>query len=140
MSVKGADRGKLNRRRKRLLPIDDRSRPLQFEALESRFLLSFTPLGGVHINPFNHQYSTPVLAMDGAGDLIVAFTFADGFIAQRYNVANESLGPQILINTNGTGAEFPSVTMDNAGDFLIAGVGPTAFSSNDTTPRVRRWT
>jgi len=68
-----------------------------------------------------------VLAMDGAGDLIVAFTFADGFIAQRYNVANESLGPQILINTNGTGAEFPSVTMDNAGDFLIAWVGPTHF-------------
>jgi len=71
----------------------------------------------------------PLVAMDAAGDFIVAWTgdnigsgnsFHD--YGQYYNAAVIAEGGEFQINTNATGFQFvtPSVAMDSAGDFVAA--------------------
>jgi hypothetical protein len=69
--------------------------------------------------------SLPKVAMDSAGDFVIAFQGYDsnshGVFAQRYNSSGVAQGSTFRVNTpqqDNQGA--PSIAMDSAGDFVIA--------------------
>lgn len=70
--------------------------------------------------------SFPTVAMDAAGDFVVAWDSNQGgstygIYAQRYNAAGVAQGGQFQVNTYTSGnATFPTIGMDSAGDFVIA--------------------
>jgi len=79
----------------------------------------------------DQQY--PVVAVDGAGDFVVAWvgagpTASKGIFARRYNAAGVAQGTEFQVNT-GTSTNYPAVAMDRAGDFVVAWEGATAGGS-----------
>lgn len=74
--------------------------------------------------------SNPAIAMDAAGDFVITWdsqkqdkndTGGYGVYAQRYNAAGVAQGAEFRVNTYTTDAqEFPSIAMDDAGEFVIA--------------------
>jgi hypothetical protein len=99
------------------------------EPLESRMLLAFGPAGPEFpVNTYTTgTQSTPSVAMDAAGDFIVAWMgfgqdgSSFGVYAQRYNAAGVPQGAEFPVNTYTTGNQnYPSVAMDAAGDFIVA--------------------
>ncbi len=68
------------------------------------------------------------IAMDSAGDFVIAWTDYSGedgsgygVYAQQYSAAGTALGSEFRVNTYTTSNQvFPSVKMDSAGDFVIA--------------------
>ena len=70
----------------------------------------------------------PTVAMDSAGDFVVAWqSFGQATVneydtyAQRYNASGVAQGSEFLVNSYITGGQdHPSVAMDSAGDFVIA--------------------
>ncbi|HVA47496.1 MAG TPA: DUF4214 domain-containing protein [Pirellulales bacterium] len=70
--------------------------------------------------------SFPTVAMDAAGDFVVAWDSDQGgstygIYAQRYNAAGAAEGSQFQVNTYNAGnTTFPTIGMDAAGDFVIA--------------------
>ncbi len=74
----------------------------------------------------------PVVAMDAAGDFVVAWqSYGEdgsqyGIYAQRYNASGAAAGGEFLVNSYVTGQQMlPSVAMDFEGDFVVA------WESND---------
>ena len=70
--------------------------------------------------------NSPQVAMDSAGDFVVAWTSSgqdgsvDGVYAQRYNATGVAQGAEFNVNTYTSGTQsFPTVAMDSAGDFVI---------------------
>ncbi|HVA47495.1 MAG TPA: DUF4214 domain-containing protein [Pirellulales bacterium] len=70
--------------------------------------------------------SFPTVAMDAAGDFVVAWDSNQGgstygIYAQRYNAAGAAQGSQFQVDTyNAANTTFPTIGMDTAGDFVIA--------------------
>ena len=71
--------------------------------------------------------SLPSVAMDTAGDFVVAWTSlgqdgaSGGIYAQRYNASGAAQGAEFQVNTYTTGNQTnPSVAMDSEGDFVVA--------------------
>jgi hypothetical protein len=80
--------------------------------------------------------SRPVIAMDSAGDFIVAWTSTgqdgsgDGIYAQRFHADGSRIGVELRANTSTAGNQWdPSVAMDGGGNFVIA------WTSNGQDPR-----
>ncbi|HVX14224.1 MAG TPA: DUF4214 domain-containing protein [Pirellulales bacterium] len=74
-----------------------------------------------------HNQSFPTVAMDSAGDFVIAWASYEqdgsgyGIYAQRYNSAGVAEGGEFRVNTTTAGDEsFPTIGMDSAGDFVIA--------------------
>lgn len=74
-------------------------------------------------------HTTPSVAMDTAGDFVVAWQVLDqasgssgyDIFAQRYNAAAQAQGGEIQVNTVIANNQLdPSVAMDAAGDFVVA--------------------
>lgn len=70
--------------------------------------------------------SAPTVAMDSAGDFVVAWTSSgqdgsgSGIYAQRFIASGAKQGGEFLVNTTTTNDQVtPSVAMDAAGDFVI---------------------
>lgn len=75
------------------------------------------------------EQTAPVVAMDSAGDYVVAWASAGqdgsgfGIFAQRYNTAGVTLGSEFQVNTYTTGDQsLPSIAMDSTGEFVIVWV------------------
>lgn len=70
--------------------------------------------------------SFPTIAMDAAGDFVIAWDSNQGgstygIYAQRYDAAGIAQGGQFQVNTYTAGnTTFPTIGMDQAGDFVIA--------------------
>ena len=82
----------------------------------SEFLANTTTTGG---------HDEPAIAVDSAGDFVIAWRSQDGsftgIYAQRYNAAGVNQGSEFLVNTYTTNAQFsPTVAMDSVGDFVVA--------------------
>ncbi len=80
----------------------------------------------VNTDTVNNQAS-PAVAMDSAGDFVVAWQSIKedgalyGVYAQRYSVGGVAQGSEFQVNTFTTGDQaHPAVAMDSAGDFLVA--------------------
>jgi hypothetical protein len=102
---------------------------IRIEPLETRTLLS-GPYGGsqflVYDDPSGEQ-SDPVVAMDAAGNFVVAWdTMGEGspdadIFARRFTAAGQPLGQPFQVNTTTPGVQFaPSISMNAKGDFAIA--------------------
>ena len=75
----------------------------------------------------DRQSTQPGVAMDAAGDFVVAWESSGqdgsgyGVYAQRYNAAGAPQGGEFRVNTYTTGNQVdPAVAMDPAGDFVVA--------------------
>jgi Matrixin len=71
--------------------------------------------------------SYPDIAMDQNGDFVVTWASSGedgsgwGVYAQRYSASGAPIGGEFRVNTTTTGDQtYPSVSMDSAGDFVIA--------------------
>ena len=105
-------------------------RPLRYEGLEERQMLSSINLVGVEfrVNTFtNGAQDLPQIAKDSAGDYVAVWQSygqdgaAYGIYAQRYNSLNVAQGAEFKVNTYTTlGQTQPTIAMDSAGDFVIA--------------------
>ena len=80
----------------------------------------------VNTYTINNQLGTSV-SMDSAGDFVVAWSSygedgaLSGIYARRYNPAGAAQGSEFRVNTYTSGTqESSSVSMDSAGDFVIA--------------------
>ena len=94
------------------------------------------------------EATTPTVAMDAAGDFVVAWVGCDTDVsayevyAQQYNSSGASQGSNFLVNTYTAGGSqlAPAVAMDSAGDFVVAWnmkmrtAANTASTLNCTTP------
>jgi hypothetical protein len=84
------------------------------------------PIGEFRVNTYtsNHQRESSV-AMDSDGDFVVTWqsyqsNTAYEIYAQRYNNAGIAQGAEFRVNSYTTATQkFPSVAMDNDGDFVI---------------------
>lgn len=68
--------------------------------------------------------SIPAVAMDAAGDFVVAWSSTDGsaygVFARRYNAAGVPLGGEVAVNTTTANPQdTAAVAMDAAGDFVV---------------------
>jgi hypothetical protein len=94
-----------------------------------RFNAAGQPLGSefrVNTHTTGNQYA-PSVAMDSDGDFVVTWAGANpidpsyGIYARCYNAAGEAKAGEIHVNTYTTGVQrFPTVAMDNDGDFVVA--------------------
>jgi len=98
------------------------------EALEPRKLLSVAPVGvETRVNTYlPGSDSMPVMAMDAAGDYVVAWNSRNqdgsgyGVFAQRYDAAGTAQAGEFQVNTYTTGGQRGvKVAMDSGGDFVI---------------------
>jgi hypothetical protein len=94
-----------------------------------RFNSSGNPLGAhFQVNTTTaYDQTNPVVAMDGAGDFVIAWATATTpgggweLNAQRYAASGAALGGEFRVNTTTTGDQInPSVAMDTGGDFVVA--------------------
>ncbi len=98
-----------------------------------RYSSAGTALSGeIQINQFTQDLQAdPSIAMDPAGDFVVAWTSGNqatgqdgsgyGIYARRYSPAGAALGDEFKVNTYTNDYQtFPSVAMDSTGDFVIA--------------------
>jgi hypothetical protein len=94
-----------------------------------RYQSDGTPDGGeFRVNTYTGDFEYwPSVAMDGAGDFVVAWTSFrqdgsdDGVYAQRYQSDGTPDGAEFRVNTYTTSSQYgPSVAMDADGDFVIA--------------------
>ena len=74
----------------------------------------------------NNRQESPVVAMDGDGDFVIAWQWAGrdgslyGIYAQRFNAAGIRQGAEFRVNSYTTGSQnSPAIAMDAAGDFVI---------------------
>ncbi|MBY0522691.1 MAG: hypothetical protein K2R98_04810 [Gemmataceae bacterium] len=93
----------------------DRRTRLSFECLESRNLLSFTPLGEFTVDG-GLSSTSPQVARNASGAYVVVWS-EGGIQAQAYNADGMTNGGPIAVSGSGT---FPHVAMDAAGDFVVA--------------------
>ena len=91
-----------------------------------RFNSSGAPQGSIfRVNtPQNDNQGAPSIAMDSAGDFVIAWldggtTQAAGVYAQRYNSSGVAQGSNTAISTV-AGASAPSVAMEPTGQFVVA--------------------
>ncbi|MCA3272608.1 MAG: putative Ig domain-containing protein [Roseomonas sp.] len=68
--------------------------------------------------------NNPAVAMDAAGNFVIAWDSpdgsGDGVYAQRYNVAGAALGGEFRVSTATSDDQFnPTVAMDASGEFII---------------------
>ena len=98
------------------------------------------------VNSFTSlNQSFPSVAMDDAGNFVVAWQSADqdgnnnGVYAQRYSSDGNAMGGELAVNTYTTAGQFPaSVAMDADGDFVIAW-GSYGQDGNGTGVFVRQY-
>lgn len=69
--------------------------------------------------------SFPTVAMDAAGDFVVAWDSNQGgstygIYAQRYDSAGVAQGGEFQVNTYTGNSTFPTIGMDSTGDFVVA--------------------
>jgi len=91
-----------------------------------RFAASGIALGSefqVNIYTDGNQYS-PSVAMDSDGDFVVAWSSSQdpqyGIFARQYNASGEAVSGELHVNTQTAGVQrFPSVAMDDEGDFVV---------------------
>jgi len=90
-----------------------------------RFASSGSPLGGqfqVNSGPFGFG---PIVAMDAAGDFVVAWQKNDtasdlGIIARRFAASGVPLGNEFRVNTVTAGNQYyPGVASDGVGNFVV---------------------
>jgi len=80
------------------------------------------------------------VALDTAGNFVVAFDFGDFFaidlynvFARRFNASAQALGPTIQVNTTTPGDQQSSqIAMNGAGSYVIVWHGPPPGGSGDT--------
>lgn len=74
--------------------------------------------------PASAQDMGPSVAMDAAGDFVVAwqlgFPAPESIFARRYGADGEPLGAAFKVDTATNGQASPVVAMDAAGDFIVA--------------------
>ncbi len=96
-----------------------------------RFDAAGLPGQEFQVNSFTTGYQDATgLAMDAAGDFIVAWESSDdhdgsqfGVFGQRYDASGAPLGGELQVNAYTTGTQYgPSVGMDGAGNFTVAWV------------------
>ena len=92
-----------------------------------RFNAAGVPQGaGFRVNTVTTgQQLRPSVAMDADGDFVMAWQSGDGngygIYAQRFNAAGSAQGGEIQVNAETAGQqEFPTVAMDDEGDFMVA--------------------
>lgn len=93
-----------------------------------RYNAAGVPQGSeIHVNTFTDgAQEFPAVAMDDDGDFVIAWQSEDqaGIIAQRFNAAGVPQGTEIQVNSTLNGSEwYPTVAMDDVGDFVIAWQG-----------------
>jgi hypothetical protein len=84
--------------------------------------------GEFRVNTFTTgNQSNPSVSMNGDGDFVIAWQSSAqdgsdyGIYAQRYSAAGAAVGREFRVNTFSTASQNnPSVSMDGAGDFVIA--------------------
>jgi hypothetical protein len=83
--------------------------------------------GEFRVNTYTtSEQSVPSVAMDDAGDFVIAWQSVQdgsgfGVYAQRYNAAGIAQGGEFRVNTFTFSAQsFPTVAMDQTGDFVVA--------------------
>lgn len=80
------------------------------------------------VNTFTtNDQNNPVVAMNAAGDFVVAWQSTgqdgnqDGIFAQRISAAGIALGSEFQVNTiTQNGQTYPAIAIDGAGDFVVA--------------------
>ncbi|HET7675491.1 MAG TPA: Ig-like domain-containing protein [Gammaproteobacteria bacterium] len=85
----------------------------------SEFIVNTTTTG---------DQENPAVAMDAAGNFVVAWTdysgadaAGDGIFAQRYHADGTPLGSEFQVNTHTSGDQIsPAIATDAAGDFVVA--------------------
>ncbi len=90
------------------------------------------------VNTFtSHAQSDPVVAMDTAGDFVVAWRSYKqdgsdyGIYAQRFNALGSPQGGEFRVNTFTAGAQdTPAIAMDGNGDFVVAWASSGQDGSN----------
>jgi Ca2+-binding RTX toxin-like protein len=102
--------------------------PAMVEHLESRVLLSASPIGGeiqVNTTTGGDQTNSSV-AMDAVGDYVVVWQSDGqdgsgwGIYAQRYDATGAAQGGEFLVNSTTADQQVnPAVAMDAAGDFVV---------------------
>src|SRR5438477_573455 len=106
-----------------------RKRHCAAEALERRMLLSLSTAGvEFRVNTTTaKEQSTAAVAMDAAGDFVVAWSSyvnpasSWGIFAQRFDAAGNPRGAEFRANTQDPNQQvIPSIAMDASGDFVIA--------------------
>lgn len=110
----------------------------RFESVETRDLLTVVPGGPeFQVNPYstNYQHYSTV-AMDAEGNFVVTWmdheSTASGshVFARRYDRHGVALGESFQVSTQLSSLQtFPSVAMDNDGDFVIVWTGSTEVGS-----------
>lgn len=94
-----------------------------------RFNAAGAALGAeFQVNTFTAgDQSNPVVAMDAAGDFVIAWQSQGqdgsglGIYAQRYNAAGAARGTEFRVNTLNVGDQSnPAIASDSAGDFIVA--------------------
>lgn len=99
------------------------------ERLEDRRLLAFGPLGDpflVNTITTNNQINPAVAVHPTSGEFVVVWQgpetgTIDDIWAQRYDALGNKVGTEFRVNTFTTGQQrFPSVAMDNNGNFAVA--------------------
>lgn len=93
-----------------------------------RYAANGTPLSGdLHVNTYTtNAQASPAIAMDNAGNFVVAWSSAgqdgsqNGIYAQRFDSSGAPAGSEFRVNTTTSGDEaFPAVAMDADGDFVV---------------------
>ena len=133
------------RRRRRVRTVLGRALPRVFfsEALESRTLLAVTPVGPETPVDVGNGLNAD-LAMNDAGNYVVAWNEYDNryeVYARLYDAAGEPQGPAFRVRFKDQDptwhATFPSVAIDDAGDFVIVAGDHEAYAQRynaDGTP------
>jgi hypothetical protein len=99
-----------------------------FGIFGQRFASSGAKQGGefrINDHTLGHQNNASV-AMDGAGDFVVAWSAADqdgddyAVFGRRFNASGAAQGSEFQVNSQTANRQrFPSVGMDTAGDFVV---------------------
>jgi hypothetical protein len=94
-----------------------------------RYNATAVPQGGeFRVNTYTFASQThPSVAMDAAGNLVVAWISGQGstfnVYAQRYSATGAAQGGEFRVSTSGWLQQFPVVAMDRDGDFVVAWQG-----------------
>ncbi|MGE5610545.1 MAG: SdrD B-like domain-containing protein, partial [Bacillota bacterium] len=83
------------------------------------------------VNSVDDGEMLPVVAMDDAGNVVVAWQDQTHIDARRYSAADDSWGEAFRVDNDDNMWEMasPAVAMDPAGDFIIAWQGRTQIAS-----------
>ena len=87
------------------------------------FATDGTPAAGtIPVNPDTADRSTPSVAMDAAGNMVVAYTYSSSFVesvrAQRFDAFGSPVGGELIVSATG-GRQLPRVAMAPNGRFVV---------------------